>query len=670
MSRSDYRRRSATSISPPPTDDRESTDAGRDHGRRFAGNPHEEKKEEGPSCPSTPLTPRGSGESRLEGTKGSSATVLLSPAKTATTVVTSSSLSPPQASEGEEVKGDWRRRGTKYGDNHDVRYTYLSDAIPREAMSPDDDATVATCSSPGASETTAAAHAGAIISTLPIPLPPLTHLSNNHNLRYYRVVYRGVVALLASPIRHAPRSGVYLSYGEVFATFPAGADDSEECESVAATSTTSLSPRKSGSAAALVGPNLQPESSKPPCLPMLPAKREDEGREGSLDESDPSALRVDYVLTGGYANERNDPTHSASLSHQPQLGFLFTQSANGEPIVERIETTAQLPPPSVSSGPWTYKIVSTSPVPTITGPCPDAPRTAAMLLPGSVHDVSLCFDNQYLRLQHRRGWFRLYRNVTIGGEGGRVTRIPTAELVRIDDVSDPSASAPDSNAADLSMASHSTSSSYSTLNASFASAATATQRHRDRRRRHRPPRRTLEHDRGDAAPHGGPAFPRHVPGVGSTGSTITSPGKHQSQQQQQQQHLDEKCSVSLVSDDEEGESSEQSMLSNDEAVYLMRVLHPKGLKILDAPQYAASHLIHGNRYSSSSSSALPHRVFSTLPPMRSTNYVRFALQNEEASHRRLLRGPKRASTDNGEWGRAGAAFRQDRMGNGPFAGRR
>jgi hypothetical protein len=600
------------------------------HGRRFGNHPHEEKKEEGPSsCPSTPR-----GESIAEGTatKGSSAAaaeeaattsqeaLLLSPAKTATTVVTSSSSSPlaDEDDEDNEGKGGRRRGPEKYRD--DVRYTYLSDVVPCAAMSPE-------VESPGASElTTAHAAAPALVSTLPIPLPPLAHLPANHHLKYYRVVYRGVVALLSAPSRHAPRSGAYLSYGEVFAT--SFHDNDDDCESAAATgAASSLSPRRwksATSASAFAGPNLSHGSSKPPCLPMLPTQSQD-----SLHESDPSALRVDYVITGGYANELNDPTLSSSSCQK--LGFLFTQSANGDPIVEEIETSKSRLPPSVSAGPWTYKIVSTAPVPTVTGPCSDAPRTAAMLLPGTVHDVSLCFDNKFLRLQHRRGWFRLYREVI--GEGGIVARIPTAELVRIDetDMAATSAGAPDPNAADISMASHSTSSSYSTLNTSFASASTMTQRHRDRRR-HRPPRRTLEHDRGDAShgPYGGQSLPRHVPGVGSAGSAITSPSK------QHQQHLDERCSVSLVSDDDEGESSEQSMRSNDETVYLMRVLHPKGLKILDAPQYAASHLIHGSlAHQHRSSSAVPHRVFSTLPPMRSNPVIVF---DSHSKTRRLPTG--------------------------------
>lgn len=63
--------------------------------------------------------------------------------------------------------------------------------------------------------------------------------------------------------------------------------------------------------------------------------------------------------------------------------------------------------PIIERGNWHYKIVSSTPIPIITGPMPDAPRTKAVVLPGSVQAISLRIKHGefwYLRLNHRTGW--------------------------------------------------------------------------------------------------------------------------------------------------------------------------------------------------------------------------------------------------------------------------
>jgi len=63
-----------------------------------------------------------------------------------------------------------------------------------------------------------------------------------------------------------------------------------------------------------------------------------------------------------------------------------------------------------------YKVICSTPVPILTGPCLDAPPTKGILIPGSVHEVCLRVvqqkeENQkentlisFLRLKRRRGW--------------------------------------------------------------------------------------------------------------------------------------------------------------------------------------------------------------------------------------------------------------------------
>ncbi|KAL7574888.1 hypothetical protein ACA910_010721 [Epithemia clementina (nom. ined.)] len=354
--------------------------------------------------------------------------------------------------------------------------------------------------------------------------------------QYYRVSYRGVVALLAEPKSSAVRSGTYLGYGEIFASnfevpvvaalcdddeslgmdyfynsgesrvrrppataeqqYPLDHDslskgiidspprsvasqytsgsisslDTFQSRSTVSAHTTSTA---TGEGAKQVHPHasVNGRGSPPPLFRTLDdnnGARQDSCRltDGSETHSllQNKAIRVDRVLTGGYAVDGLGGLQTTISSHHAEdgsgvespkqcvmgyqlpmidsppeqsmageegaadgnqngLGFLFLRRRE-EQIVERINYT-----PHVEEGRFQYRVISSTPLPIFAGPSLDAPRIKAMALPGTIHDVSLrlrCDDstttinaankfsklnNQiskdhvwFLRLSHRRGW--------------------------------------------------------------------------------------------------------------------------------------------------------------------------------------------------------------------------------------------------------------------------
>lgn len=89
--------------------------------------------------------------------------------------------------------------------------------------------------------------------------------------------------------------------------------------------------------------------------------------------------------------------HSARTTKAASLGYLIAENVT-VPLDEA---------PRIECGNWHYKIISSTPIPILTGPMPDAPRTKAVVLPGSVQSISLRIQKGalwYLRLSHRTGW--------------------------------------------------------------------------------------------------------------------------------------------------------------------------------------------------------------------------------------------------------------------------
>lgn len=391
------------------------------------------------------------------------------------------------------------------------------------------------------------------------------------NLHYYRVVYRGVVALLSEPVLSAPKSTQYVGYGEIFAsrsTVPID-DDTTRAN---------------------------------------------------------SAIRVDSLLTGGYAVDAapqtladDTPKHSntggaaipysaPSLSHPTRqdghrtnapIGYLLAHT-NGETIVEPLHTV-----PHAEEGLFRYKIVSTTPLPVLTGPSRNAPKTKAVMLPGTVHEVSLriTVDNDgviFLKLSHRRGWMADRKIVTT--RDGQPQSIPVVqELISpvMTDVSDDGS---------ISVSALSVFSTFSIAAPSNAA-----------RRRHRPPRRRKDADANEALMD--KSLPRHIGGSRSLHATnlMAKASKHNDGLSSNVSILSDESSFDqlpttalrhgMPSSTDVSHATTKSIGSVSpvtQKFYLLRVTAPRGLKILDAPQFQVNTLIH--RKSASHSVASPQKM--------------------------------------------------------------
>lgn len=267
---------------------------------------------------------------------------------------------------------------------------------------------------------------------------------------YYRIAYRGVVGLLKEPHAKSAKNGAYISYGEIIASSHVieiqrpleGIDNpnlptqinegkqrqytSSQIQSGCDTLTTTASSTTSSLP-------LAPQQFYNLAYNHVPRTRGDR------------LIRVDEVLTGGYAVDAHATAHTSSTNDCANFscaeksstenqestsgkhyGYLF-QTQNGVTIAEVIPT----PPLLCQPGTFFYKVTSSSPLPIITGPCADAPVTRSVALPGTVHEISLrmgslmldSLDSNglengiiYLRLSHRKGWIADRRHVITSQE--------------------------------------------------------------------------------------------------------------------------------------------------------------------------------------------------------------------------------------------------------------
>ena len=494
---------------------------------------------------------------------------------------------------------------------------------------------------------------------------------SDREVQYYRIVYRGVVALLSEPSTNSRRSGAYLSYGEIIASTKAidVDDQGHTSESVVGQSTPTFpqSPGRNQLDATAQIFHHNDESPSPPRSVMSHTAASvsslDTFRTTStipntnfLSQNRPAvssglnkAIHVDAVLTGGYAIDavdRGARTESIertpkrantqpnipivgpsplpladSLSVAPSLssvytveesggvieqsgnsqshGFLFTKRQHVQ-IAEPIDVI-----PTCESGSFVYKVVSSTPLPILTGPCLDAPKTKAMLLPGTVHEICLRLSStkdevesdshvRFLRLRRRRGWVA-DRRVSTRRPGKPAIALAMKEVT--DMVPGSPSGTEDCNVSVLSAATSSVATPVSVA-----------------RRRHRPPRRRREMKDGvDLTP-----LPRHVGGPLAstpllryeTPTHCESPLVHHATERGV---MSPSSNVSLLSDEASLEHSHHvprstgpttpdrsvarsaaSSLLSHPSFFLMRVNAPRGLKILDAPHFQVNNLIRGS----------------------------------------------------------------------------
>lgn len=463
----------------------------------------------------------------------------------------------------------------------------------------------------------------------------------NSEMRYYRIIYRGVVALRSEPSIDSQRSGAYASYGEVIAS---SRELFAEDAIALGPSTPKRFPRLGSAVDSPLLSNVWESKDSPPkslishssgSVSSLDTMRTSSTiRHSSQDKlTKIKAIRVDKVLTGGYAVDASDTIVEAydktpkrtnnTISQVSIVGpsplpisdnHFTSQSVSSieEGTQDTLDTTSNqkkyhgyilaqakhvpicIPieiPPKCEPGTFYYKVVSSTPLPIFTGPCIDAPKTMGMLIPGSVHEICLrvleslnepiCF----LRLTRRRGWVADRRlSAKPSGQSKYLTLMEEVTGER------------DADECSVSVMSIAT----STVATPVSTA----------RRRHRPPRRKrITKDTIDHAP-----LPRHV--VGPSPSTLSQP-RHQpstSFEQTTTNHphhdkgvMSPSSNVSLLSDESSLEHTHKSMtpdrsvarsaassFTSQPTFILMRVNAPRGLKILDAPHFQVNNLIHGN----------------------------------------------------------------------------
>ena len=521
--------------------------------------------------------------------------------------------------------------------------------------------------------------------------------SNGSEDRYYRVCYRGIVALLTEPHTNAERSGTYLGYGEIFSSgweghtaayesenhktilraepalsmmrndpntdasqrrtmnildsrvqLSRGVIDSPPRSVISHHTTGSISSldtfhtRSTVSQAGSKEQLAQRTTSTPPLSPTeshvstllenhVPNQNNDD--DPTTFEGLNKAIRVDRILTGGYAMDGLGGLHHTSISgghnessaeevlmHTPKrpsadksssaLSFLFMRRGT-EQIVEMMDHVPQL-----EEGHFQYRVVSSTPLPIYAGPSVDAPRIKAMALPGTIHDVSLRlrFDDRstgitredkndaqdvwFLRLSHRRGWV-LDKKKVRKDMSERWVRVMKEILNSDDGVS---------VADDVSAVSSVASSSAMTPTAAGA------------RRRHRPPRK--RRDAGSVATS--KDHHRLEKGVRPLVQPGLSTPVKSTSRSMEQRTMTPSSAVSILSDDSSADRSghvrngsvptspDFSMTStiasnascletanSSKQFFLIRVTAPRGLKILDTPQFQVNHLIRGKAASSS-----------------------------------------------------------------------
>jgi len=190
----------------------------------------------------------------------------------------------------------------------------------------------------------------------------------NIPVKYYRIVYRGVVALLCDPDVASDKSGAYVSYGEIIAsTFEADRSDHENENRLGGgddapppndpntsplstysygskslgdvTTTTSIAPSTISNTTALpLGPSLSFQSNYVP----PPIHTQQETRPSAL------VIRVDEVLTGGYALDAT--TTGTSHTHKtPKRSNTKGEPSSNNSIESTSDDGSQISPTNATA---------------------------------------------------------------------------------------------------------------------------------------------------------------------------------------------------------------------------------------------------------------------------------------------------------------------------------
>ena len=352
-------------------------------------------------------------------------------------------------------------------------------------------------------------------------------------------------------------------------------------------------------------------------------------------------------------------TYETSKEQRNHHGFIYV-TYKGIPIAQKID-----PPSLCESGDFTYQVCSNIPIPILAGPCEDAPVTKAMVLPGTIHQISLKFKSEshssvlasekdleaptFLRLSHRRGWLPMHKIINQLNKPKQVI-----EVLKEITVSNPLAP---------SLLSLSTSfSSYHFLNYTSAS---------KRLKKRRPPRRVMMERMQNISRRKNLFVDQNMPTRCETSSSITTTNFDSVD-------LISPTNKSLLSDADESfistgtrnhdldsnTSNSSATLSNSHfkpshhvdvknhslpppSFFLMRVHAPLGLKILDAPQFQVNKLIHGNSSSGILESPSSSITSTSKPQSSSTSTTTSIFQNITSVYNHAYNSNNNINSDSG-----------------------
>ena len=394
-------------------------------------------------------------------------------------------------------------------------------------------------------------------------------------LRHYRVVYPGVVSILS----------------ELPSDFTDNLSTTESCNKESSSKTSSCVYLGYGEIVATSSPEITTSVS-------LPEKVDGETGQTQTIQMKKCirAIRVDSILTGGYNSDEKDCTSpdpsvpasrkSSTIRHH---GYLLLENQSGHIIAESIPPfKSGIPRPSYEHGSFVYRVRATSPVRVLSGPDFHAPSMKCALIPGTVHDVSfrvtvpvsdsandddddanaLLVDDadagevKFLRLGHRRGWVLDRRIDTVGGDSNKLRVSYLMQDITEEQNTNYTSSGQSVAASPNTTLSKSLDCSSLNLSISASSVATpstvSTLRKRTKRRRQEAQNVPIMQ-----VSHPGDSFDTESSATGYASGTAVSTG-----------------------------SDYYSRIASVENFYLMRVLAPSGLTILDAPKFQVSNLIH------------------------------------------------------------------------------
>jgi hypothetical protein len=496
---------------------------------------------------------------------------------------------------------------------------------------------------------------------------------------YFQVVYRGIVALLAaeSPTMHPTHdenyrgnqetttttttTGHYLSYGEIFA--------------------------------------------------------------GSCLAENPTWIRVEEILTGGYAIDHGFHPYEKTTNHhqefslqippsskttsesnddddenidnigdsdqrqqKPQPSLLSGETCYG--FIPRIRSKKQAlelnnthgsdeimilvkeleSPPIVERGEFRYQVIATTPLPILTGPLTDAPRTQAAVLPGDTPSVELRVQYQthgvaFLKLRHWRGYIADHYPFVDSAQQQQPTVVLMPKVNEVLALAAAASEVPNTSICDdnrsmgnnsSSVLSEATTTASSFTAVSMSSSCLLSRTLGRNHRRHRPPRKEIENSKRSLPPrqitntkqfHQQHSTHQKYAGDNTYSSNVSILSDDSSMDtrfmtyQQQQQHANPTPASPdhSISTNKSLSSSSHHQTSNthygtttsemhpQQTFYLMRVTAPRGLKILDAPQLQVSNFIRqNNKYQSNKrpptmKTVNHHSIFQTMHNTRTTS---------------------------------------------------